>query len=53
MNIYLVLDDSKDCYDCSDRFMEAFMTREEADNYIMRYSPSDREDLKVEEYTIG
>ena len=53
MKVYVVVDDSKACYDAGGIFVDVFATKEEADAYLAQYGRFDRGDFGIEATEIG
>ena len=52
MKVYIVLDDSRACYDAGGIFVEAFQTREEAESYLGKFGRYDQGYFYIEEVEI-
>lgn len=52
MKVYVVLDDSKACYDAGGIFVDVFQTREEAEDYLSNFGRYDQGDFDIEEVEI-
>lgn len=52
MRVYVVLDDSKACYDAGGIFVDVFQTQEEAEDYIGKFGRHDQGDFSIEEVEI-
>jgi len=52
MKVYVVLDNSKACYDAGGIYCEVFRSHESAEDYLSNYSDSDRLDFDILEEEI-
>lgn len=52
MKVYVVLDDSKACYDAGGIYCEVFRTMEAAEEYLSKYGSYDRQDFQILEEEI-
>ncbi len=52
MKVYVVLDDSRACYDAGGIFVDVFQTREEAEDYLGKFGRYDQECFSIEEVEI-
>jgi hypothetical protein len=52
MKVYVVIDDSKACYDAGGIFVDVFATKEEAEAYLGKYGRYDQGDFYIDEVEI-
>lgn len=52
MKVYVVLDESKACYDAGGIFVDVFATREEAEDYLSKFGRLDQGYFEIEEVEI-
>lgn len=52
MKVYILLDDSKSCYDAGGIYAGVFSSMEEVNEYLSRYDRFDRAMFSVEEEEI-
>lgn len=49
MKVYVVLDNSKECYDAGGIYYGVFATRKDAEESLKNFSKFDRTDFEIEE----
>ena len=49
MKVYVLIDNSKSCYDAGHEFVGVFSTKQKAEEYLLRYSKEDKEFFDIEE----
>jgi len=47
MKVYIVIDDSKACYDAGGIYCDCFLTKEAAEDFLSGYSKYDRQDFYI------
>lgn len=52
MDVYIILDNSKDCYDAGGIYYGCYLTEEEAEKELSNFSAWDRSDFEIMKESI-
>ena len=53
MKVYIILDNSKQCYDAGGIYHDCFQSREDAEQELDKFEEYDRNDFEIIEEDIG